>query len=85
MPAESSLLTAFQRRDTIDKMMFGFVQGIQRVLPGVGVEKALAIFAKEYGLNDQHFNIQSQKSRYQRMLKEFWEDRKTRAPHGDPS
>lgn len=82
MPADSSLLTAFQRRDTVDKLMFGFVQGAQRMLPGVGVEKALAIFAKEYHLDDTTFNLQSQKVRYQRMLKEFYEDRKTKS-HGE--
>jgi hypothetical protein len=84
MPAESSLLTAFQRRDTIDKLMFGFVQGAQRMLPGVGVEKALSIFAKEYHLDETTFNLQSQKVRYQRMLKEFYEDRKTKT-HGQES
>ena len=82
MPSDSSILTAFQRRDTVDKLMFGFVQGAQRMLPGVGVEKALAIFAKEYGLEDADFNIQSQKVRYQRMLRDFYEDRKTKS-HGD--
>lgn len=78
MPTESSLLTSFQRRDTIDKLMFGFVQGAQRMLPGVGVEKALAIFAKEYGLDEETFSVSVQRARYQRMLKDFYEDRKTR-------
>lgn len=78
MPAESSLLTAFQRRDTVDKLMFGWVQGMQRALPGVGVEKALALFAKEYHLSEADFNVESQRIRYQRMVKEFWDDRKTK-------
>ena len=81
MPQESSLLSAFQRRDTADKLMFGWVQAFQRALPGVSVEKALAIFATHFGIPEAHFNVASQKTRYQRMLREFWDDRKTK-PNG---
>lgn len=81
MPTDSTLLAAFQRRDTVDKLMFGWVQAFQRALPGVSVEKALSIFASHYGLSEADFNIPSQKTRYQRMVREFWEERKTKS-HG---
>lgn len=71
----SHLLSRFARLDTADKVMFGYVQGMQRALPGVGVEKALAMFAKDMGLDQ--FNTAVQKVRYQRMLKDFYQDRKT--------
>lgn len=77
MPHASGLLTAFARRDTIDKVMFGWVRGVTRVLPGVGVKQAITIFAKEYGLGPAEFNVDSYEKRYARMLKDFYEDQKT--------
>ena len=75
----SHLLSRFARLDTADKVMFGYIQGMQRALPGVGVEKAIAMFAKDMGI--EGINTSVQKVRYQRMLKDFYEDRKT-ASHG---
>lgn len=77
MPHPSGLLTSFARRDSIDKVLFGWVRGITRTLPGVSVEKALALFAKEFDLKPDEFNILSQEKRYQRMVKEFWADKRT--------
>lgn len=77
MPPGSNLLTAFQRRDTIDKVMFGWVRCMTRTLPGVSVESALTSFAKEYHLEPKDFSITSQKTRYQRMVKEFLNEGRT--------
>lgn len=79
MPHPSGLLSAFARRDTIDKVMFGWVRCMTRTLPGVSVLAALAAFAKEYELGEEEFNVEVQQSRYSRMLREFYEDHKTKA------
>ncbi len=78
MPHPSGVLTAFARRDTIDKLMFGWVRCMTTTLPGVSKEKALAMFAKEFSLADEEFNIPSQAARYTRMMREFYEDQKTK-------
>lgn len=77
MPHPSNLLTAFVRRDALDKAMFGWVRGITRTLPGVSVRTALGTFAKEFGLKEAQFPIESQLRRYDRMLREFYDDQKT--------
>ena len=78
MPHPSSLLSAFARRDTVDKVMFGWVRGMTRALPGVSTARALEMFAKEMGIEDG-FNVESQKTRFERMLKEFYQDQKSTA------
>lgn len=78
MPPATDRLTKFLRLDTSDKIMFGFVQGMQRALPGVGVEKALLLFAKWYGIDGPGFNLNSQRIRYNRMLRDFYQDKKTK-------
>lgn len=77
MPHATDRLTAFQRLDTSDKVMFGYVQGMKRALPSVPVDKALAMFANDYGVTG--FKVSVQRKRYQRILKDFFEDRKTKA------
>lgn len=75
MPQANTALSAFVRRDGLDKIMFGYVQAYTE-FPGISVEKALAMFAKRYSLAE--FNVASQKTRYQRMVKEFWTDKKSK-------
>lgn len=77
MPHPSPLLTSYLRRDGLDKMMFGWVRGITRSLPGVTIERALEEFAKEFGIPKERWNISSQKRRYLAIQSEFWNDQKT--------
>lgn len=77
MPQGTTELSAFIRRDTFDHIMFGYVQAYTE-FPGISVEKALAQFQKRHKLKE--FNIPSQKTRYQRMVREFWDDQRTKVP-----
>ena len=74
MPNPSRLLTAFARRDTVDKLLFGWVECMLTTLPGVSIQQALAAFAKKYEIAPADFNIESQATRYQRMVKDFYRD-----------
>lgn len=80
-------MSSWLRRDSLDKLMFGYVlgmrSGVNRALPGVSkaeaikavsLESALAAFAKDMGLTEADFNIKSQVTRYQRMQREFYDD-----------
>lgn len=80
MPHDTTLLTRFVRRDTADKLMFGFVQGVQAALPSVGVEKALELYRQAMRIQAPDWNGHSQKVRYQRMLTEYFHDQRER-PH----
>lgn len=75
MPRDIPGISSFLRRDLFDRIMFGWVQCMQLNLPGVSIERALANFATHYGVKE--FNVKSQKTRYLRMVDEFWEDKKT--------
>lgn len=77
MPTASNRLTAFHRRDTSDHVMFGWVRAITRNFPGISVESALRTFQKEEGLADEEFNVATEKTRYQRMLKDYWHNKAT--------
>lgn len=89
MPHPSGTLSAFLRRDAFDMVMFGYVYGIRRGvhegLPGLSekrvvehmsVSKALTLFAKEFGIPPEAFNLASQEQRYLRMVKEFHQDQR---------
>jgi hypothetical protein len=91
MPHPSGSLSAFARRDAMDKVMFGFVEGMRRglklALPGVtddrvvehvSVELALRTFATTFDLPPHEFNVSTQSVRYRRMVDEFYEDQRTK-------
>lgn len=71
-------LSAFCKRGAWDHVMFGFVQGLRRGLSGVTVERALSIFAHEYGV--KRINIKSQRQRYARMEADLRKDQRTKQP-----
>ncbi len=90
MPAATPMLSAIARRDYIDKVMFGYVRGMQacvrRVLPGVieedvpkavSIETAIECFAKDFGIPPEQWNVKSQSIRYQAMVKEFYADQRS--------
>jgi hypothetical protein len=90
MPHESPILSEFLRRDAFDLIMFGYVMGMRsgvpKVLPGVSaarapkvitLEDALVTFARDMGLAPEQFNIKSQITRYNRMVKDFYKDQRT--------
>lgn len=91
MPRPYGSLSVFARRDAMDKVMFGFVEGMRRglklALPGVtedrviehvSIEVALRAFATVYDLGPHEFNVASQSVRYRRMQTEFLEDQRTK-------
>ncbi len=77
MPHPSPLLSAFARRDSIDKLMFGFVQGVLAGVPNTTVQKAVAMFAVKFSLPPDQFNIETQRVRYDRMVSEFYQEQRT--------
>lgn len=79
MPRPSGHLPSILRRDMLDRWIYGWVRCSRRLLPGVPLEKTLAVFAQEFGIPPEQFNIDSQRIRYHKMDKEFREDQRTPA------
>ena len=50
MPKPSGDFTAFMHRSQFDLVMFGYVQGMKRALPGVALERIMEQFLAEYRL-----------------------------------
>lgn len=78
MPKNDQDLSAFCRHTVWDLVMFGYVQGMMKALPGVPIEKALAIFAHQYQVKD--FNTGSRRKTFTRMLKQLYADQRTKQP-----
>jgi hypothetical protein len=76
VPSPGTHVSAFLRRDALDKVMFGWVRAFARALPGVSRERALSIFAHEFGI-EAGFNPASWRKRYEKMEREFYDDQKT--------
>lgn len=74
VPHDTPMMTSFLRRDAQDKLMFGWVRATKKLLPAVSLERSLAMFAHEFGIRE--FNAASQRIRYQRMEKEFFEEQR---------
>ena len=75
MPKPSGDFTAFLHRSNFDLVMFGYVQGMHRALPGLSLERIMEQFIAEYRLH--HLKAKSQLRRYHRMNLEYYGDQKT--------
>lgn len=76
MPRSDNHLSDFCRHTVWDLVMFGFVQGIRRGLPGVSIDKALEIFAHEYRIKE--FSLDAKRATYSRMTKQLHADQRTK-------
>lgn len=76
--ADALSIDAFVRHDTTDKIMWGYVRGLRKGLPAVSIQRAIESFAQEIGLSE--INVESWKTKYVRMTKEFYEQQRTQPP-----
>jgi hypothetical protein len=74
-PKPSGDFTAFMHRSNFDLVMFGYVQGMRRALPGLTLERIMDQFLAEYRLTD--LKAKSQLRRYHRMAIEYYGNQKT--------
>lgn len=68
----------FYKKNAIDTLMFGYINGILFNLPTVTLEKALLNFQKHHSLTEETFNIEANKVTYYRMRDEFMDLGKTK-------
>ena len=61
----------FNQNNTIYLLMFGYVQSARWLMPSVPVSKILEKFMEEFEVSHDHYNIETLRSQYNRMQKDF--------------
>lgn len=61
----------FHRRKAFDLMMFGYVEGVKAALPTLSVMECLIMFARSNNLTEEEYPLESARSTYNRMKKEY--------------
>lgn len=65
------------RRDLIEKVLFGWVQGQRVLVQSRTIEEAIRHFYKYTGFTESDISIESAKTTYKRMVKEYYDSQKT--------
>lgn len=68
----------FYKREVIEAMFFGYVNGLIINFPGISVEKAIINFQKYHNVDEEMMNIESARTTYNRMQKEYFQLQKTK-------
>lgn len=64
-------LIKFLKRDSFDKVWFGYVTGIRVFLPSISVERCYHSFCKYYEIDKKEFKLDNAAKIYQRMNEEL--------------
>lgn len=67
---ECSEIGRLAKRETAEKVMYGFIKGALKALPGISVEVAIGLFIDDFKLNIDKFNPDSAKVVFHRMNKQ---------------
>lgn len=59
------------RRSSLDMLMFGFVEGMKAALPSLTIQECLIMFQKKTNLSDDQYPLESARTIYNRMQKEY--------------
>ena len=64
------------RRNSLDLIMFGFVEGMKAALPSLTIQECLIMFQRKASLSDNEYPLESARMAYYRMQKEYTESNK---------
>lgn len=59
------------RRQALDLMLFGFIEGMKAALPSLPTNKCLEMFQYKYGLSEDELPLMSAWQTYNRMTEEY--------------
>lgn len=68
----------FYRREVAEAMFFGYINGLVLNFPGITVEKAILNFQTNHKLDEELMKLDSARTTYFRMQKEYFESQKTK-------
>jgi len=65
------------RYDTIDKLMFGYIMGIQDGMPSLTLKRGMEMFMDKYNLDEDNYPMEQGLQTWYRMFESYREYRKT--------
>jgi len=69
----SSGIPKLYKRQALDLLMFGFVQGMFAAMPSLSLKDCLIMFMRRYKLSEDDYHYDSARVTYDRMNKEFFD------------
>lgn len=58
----------FYRFQTFDHIMFGYVQGLRKALPGMSISEAIGIFLETFEIEEDNYCLEAARQTYYRIL-----------------
>jgi hypothetical protein len=58
----------FYRWQTFDHIMFGYVQGLRKALPGMKISEAILLFLESFDIEEDNYCFDAAKQAYYRIL-----------------
>lgn len=66
------------QRQCLDHIMFGYVNGIKKAMPSVGIAECIQYFMEDNGLEEEDFPLETACTTYWRMMKEYYESQRSK-------
>lgn len=66
------------QRQSLDLIMFGYVNGIRKAMPSVTIKECIVYFAEDNGFSEDDFPLETACITFSRMQKEYYESQQTR-------
>ena len=73
----------FYRWQTFDHIMFGYVQGLRKALPGMKISEAILLFLESFGIEEDNYCFDAAKQTYYRILNSIVEVNDKSKPDSD--
>jgi hypothetical protein len=61
-------IAKFYKFQTFDHLMFGYIQGLRKALPGMTITEALRIFLDSFEIDEDEYCFETAKHTYYRLL-----------------
>jgi hypothetical protein len=61
------------RRNALDLMMFGFIEGVKTAMPTLTIQQCIILFNKKINTPNEDYSIEVDRNKYNRMKNEYYE------------
>lgn len=72
-PMRKMCIPKFYKRQSLDTLMYGFVEGVTRALPTVSISDSITLFQQRFNLKPDDYPIDTARRTYNRMNHEYFD------------